>query len=143
MKAEIEEMRKSKGADGEPFEGEIPVAEVEAVLLQKVQSAAPNTRFILDDYTHKSEDEFLSFVDKIGTPGFVMFMTAKEDTIKARFMKKNETEELSEEQLADIKADSDANKAKRLNLQKKMTKYAEACNQITQTTDISLEALKN
>ena len=29
MKAQTEEVRKTKGVDGEPFEGEIPIAEVE------------------------------------------------------------------------------------------------------------------
>lgn len=86
---------------------------MEAAILSMVKSSPPSSKFIIDDYIQKSEDEFLAFVEKIGVPDFILFMTAKEDAIKARYMKKNETEELNEEQQAEIKADSDANKAKR------------------------------
>ena len=144
MKAEVEKLRVLKGNDGEPFEGEIPLHEVEQVIAKRINEATPNTRFIFDDFTHKNEDDFMAFAEKLlGVPNFVMFMTAKEDTIKARFMKKNEVEELSEEQVADLKADSDVNKARRLNMQKKLAKYADKCTQISQNTDITLENLKN
>lgn len=84
----------------------------------------------------------MAFIDKIGVPDFILYMTAKEDSIKERFMKKNETEEVSEEQTAEIKADSDANKAKRLSIQKRAAAYGDKCKQITQSTDKSLETVK-
>ena len=92
-----------------------------------------------------SEDEFLAFVAKIGVPDFILFMTAKEDAIKDRYKKKNEidAEELTEEQAAEIKADSDANKAKRQSIQKKAAAYGDKCKQITQSTDKALETVKS
>jgi len=42
-------------------------------------------------------------------------------------MKKNEIEEITEEQLADIKADSDANKIKKASLEKKIAKFGDKC----------------
>ena len=56
-----------------------------------------------------------------------MFITAKEDVIKQRYIKKNEIEEITEEQLADIKADSDANKIKKASLEKKIAKFGDKC----------------
>lgn len=141
MKAEMEKIREVKGTDGAPFEGDIPVEEVEAAVLDKIKTSKANSKFIIDDFIQKSEDEFLAFVEKIGVPDFVLFMTAKEDAIKQRYMKKNEAEELNEEQLAEIKADSDANKQKRLSIQKKAATYGDKCTLITQSTDKPLEAV--
>lgn len=97
MKAETDELRKAKGTDGEPFEGEIPVHEVEQEINKQIAKAKPNSKFVFDDYTHKTEDEFLAYVEKLGVPDFCIFVTAKEDVIKARFMKKNEADEVNEE----------------------------------------------
>lgn len=58
-------------------------------------------------------------------------------------MKKNEIEEITEEQLADIKADSDANKIKKASLEKKIAKFGDKCTQINQSTDKSLDVVKN
>lgn len=59
-------------------------------------------------------------------------------------MKKNEVEgELTEEQVAEIKADSDANKVKRQIIQKGSAKYGEKCLQLTRSTDKSLESVLN
>jgi len=78
-----------------------------------IKATKKNARFIFDDYTHKNEDEFLAFVERIGVPDFILFLTASEDAIKARFLKKNELEEFPEDKLQELKDDSDANKAKR------------------------------
>ena len=56
-------------------------------------------------------------------------------------MKKNEVEEVSEEQVAELKADSDMNKAKRLAIQKKSAVFGDKCQIITQSTDKSLETV--
>lgn len=82
MKQEMATLREQKGEDGAPFEGDIPVTEIESIILKKIKDAKPNSRFIIDDYIHKSEDELFAFLDKIGVPEFILFMTAKEDTIK-------------------------------------------------------------
>lgn len=97
MKAETDKLKEAKGSEEAPFEGEIPVEEVEQAILDKIKASKSNSKFLIDDYIQKSEDEFLAFVDKIGVPDFILFMTAKEDAIKERYMKKNETEELNEE----------------------------------------------
>ena len=122
-----EKLKEAKGSEEAPFEGEIPVEEVEQAILDKIKASKSNSKFLIDDYIQKSEDEFLAFVDKIGVPDFILFMTAKEDAIKDRYMKKNETEELNEEQTAEIKADSEANKAKRQSIQKKAAAYGDKC----------------
>ena len=65
--------------------------------MDKIKASKPNSKFIIDDYIQKSEDEFLAFVEKIGVPDFVLFMTAKEEAIKERYMKKHDADELNEE----------------------------------------------
>ena len=97
MKKEEQALRDSKGTEDAPFEGEIPISEVEAAIMKRVKEAKPNSRFIIDDYIHKSEDQFLAFVDRIGVPDFVLYLSAKEETIKQRYMKKHEAEELNED----------------------------------------------
>ena len=116
MNAEMQALREEKGTEDGPFEGEISMREIEQRIIGKFNAAKANTRFIFDDFKHKSEDEFLTFIGKLGVPDFILFLTAKEDTIKQRFMKKNEVEEVTEDQIAELKADSEVNKAKRIAL---------------------------
>lgn len=97
MKAATEKLKEEKGSEDAPFEGEIAVEEVEQAILGQIKASKPNSKFIIDDYIQKTEDEFLAFVAKIGVPDFVLFMTAKEEAIKERYMKKHEAEELNEE----------------------------------------------
>jgi hypothetical protein len=81
MKKMTAAMKLEKNPDGD-FEGEIPINEVEDAIFELIKKSKPNSRFIFDDYIHKTEDEFLAFIAKIGVPDFILFMTAKEDSIK-------------------------------------------------------------
>lgn len=98
MKAESDKIKESLGTEDAPFEGEVPLDKIEDGILEKIKSGKSNAKFIFDDYVHPTEEQFLTFVDRIGVPDFILFLTAKEDTIKARYQKKNELEEVNEEQ---------------------------------------------
>ena len=54
------------GTDEEPFEGEVPIASVEKEILNIISQNQNNSRFIFDDYLHKTEQGFLEFLEKIG-----------------------------------------------------------------------------
>lgn len=56
------ELKKKMGTDEEPFEGEVPIANVEKEILSILKSNESNTRFIFDDYTHKTEQAFFDFI---------------------------------------------------------------------------------
>ena len=143
MSAEMQALREEKGTEDGPFEGEISIQEIEQRIIGKFNAAKANTRFIFDDFKHKTEDEFITFIGKLGVPDFILFLTAKEDTIKQRYMKKNEIEEVTEDQVAELKADSEVNKVKRIALQKKaQSAFGDKCQLINQSTDRSMESLE-
>jgi len=47
---------------------------------------------------HASAAEFIKFTGQFGNPSFIINLNSDEKTIKKRWMKKNETEEITEEQ---------------------------------------------
>jgi len=96
MKAITEKIKESKGTEEGPFEGEIPIKEVEDNVMNAVKSGK-NQKFVFDDYTHTNEEDFIAFLEKIGVPDFVLFLTAEESAIKERYCKKNEMEEFPED----------------------------------------------
>lgn len=49
------ELKKKMGTDEEPFEGEVPIANIEKEIISIIRNSESNTRFIFDDYTHKTE----------------------------------------------------------------------------------------
>jgi len=49
------EIKKKMGTDEEPFEGEVPIASVEKEILNILSQNTKNSRFIFDDYLHKTE----------------------------------------------------------------------------------------
>ena len=87
--------------DGE-YEGEIPIDKVEAAITTLIESDT-SCRYVFDDFTHKEEDDFIAFVSKFGQPEYLLFLTAEKDTIKARYLKKNEKEEIGDDDLEIIK----------------------------------------
>ena len=55
---------------------------------------------------HKSEEQFLAFTERLGLPDFVMFLCCEESSIKERYCKKNEIEEVNEDALENIRSDN-------------------------------------
>lgn len=43
------------GTDEEPFEGEVPITSIENEILNILSQNNTNSRFIFDDYLHKTE----------------------------------------------------------------------------------------
>jgi len=109
------------GTEEEPFEGEVPIAEVEAdivTLINDAQSSGGRSKFVFDGYLHSSEEAFLAFIGQFGVPEFVMFLTAEAATVGQRWLARNDPEgtEVPEDAQESIKADSATNSARRQHL---------------------------
>jgi len=116
-----EAARARLGTEDEPFEGDVPIAEVEAdvaALINAGQSSGKRVKFVFDGYLHTSEEAFLKFIEQFGVPEFVLFLTAESATIGQRWLAKNDPEgtEVPEDALDQIKADSATNSARRQQL---------------------------
>ena len=117
MKDIAEKLRAKLGTEDGPFEGEVPVAEVEKEIVAVIASskgAATKAKFVFDGYTHKTEEAFLSFTEQFGLPEFLLLLTAEFETISKRLLAKDEGgEELTDDQRETLKEDSATNKARR------------------------------
>lgn len=60
-------------------------------------------------------------------PDFILFISAEEAQIKDRWCKKNEAEEVPEDEIQNIKANSATNAAKRQALTIHFDKYGKRC----------------
>jgi hypothetical protein len=136
-------VKASKGTEEEPFEGEVPIADVEAkvVSIINAQKAGGKCKFVFDGYTHTSDDEFITFIEKIGCPEFLLCLTANEENIKARWCKKNEAEEVPEDVGETMKADSSTNADRREKLLEHFAGFKDRCTSYKLDTSISLESL--
>ena len=104
-----EQVKAKLGTEEEPFEGDVPMPEVEKQITQTIAEVRANSqraKFVFDGYSHPNEEDMLKFIDQFGCPEFVLFLTAEEKTIKERWMKKNEAEEVPEDVQETLKADS-------------------------------------
>lgn len=101
MKALEEVVKKRLGSDEEPFEGEVPVPEVEKEIFSifdKDMKSGKKYHYVFDGYSHKNVDNFVEFVNRIGTPIYIIESFINDNrTILDRFKKRNEVEEISEE----------------------------------------------
>jgi adenylate kinase family enzyme len=95
MKVVADKCKAKMGSEEEPFEGEVPIAKIEEEITNIINST--KGKYIFDSYTHATDDAFIKFVSKFGSPSFIIFLTADEKFIKERWMKKNETEEFPED----------------------------------------------
>mmetsp|Transcript_7196 Transcript_7196/g.12136 ORF Transcript_7196/g.12136 Transcript_7196/m.12136 type:complete len:360 (-) Transcript_7196:1013-2092(-) len=105
MKQITEKVRASLGNEEEPFEGEVPIQDVEKDALRVIEEhKATSTRpkFVFDGFTHKNAEEFLAFCSKLGVPDFLLCLKAEEKTIKQRYCQKNEVDEVGEEQAEEL-----------------------------------------
>ena len=134
------------GTEEEPFEGEVPIAQVEKQICANIEAARASgdrCKFVFDSYTHSNEEQFINFVDQFGCPEFILCMTASEKTIKERWCKKNEAEEVGEEAIEGIKADSATNIARIDHLSQHYEQFGDRCNIINLNTSTvaSIESL--
>jgi adenylate kinase family enzyme len=104
-----EECKKKLGTEEEPFEGEVPLAEVQkgiCTLVNADKAHGENFLYIFDGYMHKSADEFLRwFSGEFGAPTFQLNLTCDKGIIMERFKEKNgigEGDELNEDQTAEL-----------------------------------------
>lgn len=108
MKALEEVVKKRLGTEEEPFEGEVPVPEVEKEIFSifdRDMKSGKKYHYVFDNYSHKDVGNFADFVYRIGTPINIIEVFVNDNrTILDRFKKRNEVEEISEEQLEEIKA---------------------------------------
>lgn len=97
-----EDLKKTMGTEEEPFEGEVPLADVEAEIMKQVK-AAPQSCFIFDSWLHKSCEEFLKWACHcFGVPSFAVHCNCDRKHAEERFKKANETEEINEDQVAEL-----------------------------------------
>lgn len=84
------------GTEDEPFEGDVPLEEVEKDVIDLIQNdKKQNPRnkimYIIDGYMHASADAFLKwFEEHFGMPSFHLFCTVDKAMIEARFKERNE-----------------------------------------------------
>ena len=65
MKAITEQVKIRLTPEGEDFEGEVPIADVQqevANMINSSQGGATKTKFLFDGYTQKDADSFLEFI---------------------------------------------------------------------------------
>ena len=98
MKVIADKCKAKMGTEEEPFEGEVPIAKVEEEITSMIEgSKGTGAKFLFDNYTHATDEDFIKFTSKFGSPSMVVFLTADEKFIKERWMKKNEAEEFPED----------------------------------------------
>lgn len=111
-----EKVKAGLGSEEEPFEGEVPLAEIEKYVVEVFATARKSggkKRFVFDSFKHDSEDKFMNFVSKFGNIDFILFLTCEERTVKERWMKKNEAEDVPEDQVEEIKQQSSISDSRR------------------------------
>ena len=116
MKQITENVKSTLGSEEEPFEGEVPIADVEKAVTEKIrvaQASGKRCKFVFDGFSHGSDEAFFTFIEQFGVPEFLMCLTAETATVNDRWCKKNEAEEVGEEGGEAIKSDSATNSARR------------------------------
>ena len=104
-----DEVKLSLGTEDEPFEGDVPLAEIEKSIvatISKAREAGGRSKFVFDGFKHETEDSFVNFIAQFGTPDFVLFTTCEDRTVKDRWMKKNDADDVGEDQVEEFKAQS-------------------------------------
>jgi len=145
MKA-VEDDVKSKMTDeeGNPFEGQVPQAEVEKEIVARINAAkdrGDKTKFVFDGFTHKKAEDFLKLIGQFGLPEFVLCLTADEKVIKKRYKAKNEVDEVSEEQQEALSEETKAAKKIRLEIMNHFAPNKAKVQLVKIDTDRSIESV--
>lgn len=104
-----DKVKKSKGTDEEPFEGEVNPDEVVAAVhkyFEGLKGDELNQTYVYDSHILLGVDDDKAFNDiqEQHPPSHMIFCQAETDVLVARHKKKNEIEELSEEQTEELLA---------------------------------------
>ena len=63
MKVITEQCKAKLGTEDEPFEGEVPIANVEKEISDMIKKSASTSKFIFDGFTHATPGDFVKFID--------------------------------------------------------------------------------
>ena len=116
MQTISDQCKATLGTEDEPFEGDVPLADVEKAICKMIndaKSAGGRCKFVFDSFLHATEEEFMTFVGQFGCPNFILFLTCDEKTVGERWCKKNEAEDVPEDVTEEFKTQSAANSARR------------------------------
>ena len=96
-----EQVKKKLGTEEEPFEGEVPVAKVEDEIVSLINAdkkAKLKITYVFDGHIHSSINQYTDFLQyRLGTPSAILPCQCEKSAIVARYKKKNEVEDISEE----------------------------------------------
>jgi adenylate kinase family enzyme len=146
MKAISEKLKASMGTEDEPFEGEVPAAGVEEAVVKFIRErthVGKRVRFIFDGFAQKGAtagNDFVDFTSQFGVPKFLINLVASEETIKARYCKAKELDDVPEDAVEEFKAAEEADIALRENLAAAVAPYDDRVTSLTLHTDSSLES---
>lgn len=138
MKIISEKCKAKLGTEDEPFEGDVPIANVEGEIEAMIKSN-PSSKFVFDGFTHPTPADFTKFVEKFGLPSFVLSLTAEEKAIKERYCKKNEVDEVPEEAVEELKQQATADAELRTVIEDTYKVYLGRVAMHILATDASLE----
>lgn len=103
FKAFEESVKKRLGSDEEPFEGDVPMHEIEKDVMKYICDH-PQAKFVFDGNPYPTPEQFGAFLAQLKSlPDRVMCLQADLDCIGERYKKKNEVEEVGEEQVEEFK----------------------------------------
>jgi adenylate kinase family enzyme len=71
MKAITEKVKATLGTEDEPFEGDVPIADVEKAITKMIGDNK-GAKFVFDGFTHKDAKEFVTYVERFGLPSFIL-----------------------------------------------------------------------
>lgn len=63
---------------------------------------------MFDSFKHPTEEAFINFIEPFGVPDFILFLNCEERTVKDRWMKKNDAEDVPEDQVEAFKEENEA-----------------------------------
>ena len=117
MKAIEEDIKKGKGTEEEPFEGDIELKEVEenvCAMVKADKNAGAKPTYLFDNWLHKSMGEFIAFANaQFGLPTFAIQVTCDKKVTEDRWKKMNEADEIGEEAAQEL--DDENKKADKCN----------------------------
>lgn len=88
MPAVAEEVRKRLSTEDEPFEGDVPINEIEKGindLIDAGKNLKTKQNYVFDGFMHPKANDFLEFVKKFGVPDFVINCQASEEKLLDRY----------------------------------------------------------
>jgi len=128
--------------DGEEFEGEVPLEEIEADTKKVV--AGGRFTYIFDGYSHSSPAAFLQWANAcFGPPSFYVFCScdAKSGQFEERYKKRNEVEDVDENVLEEFAQQAKDAENERQTFQNSIVEHCgNRVNVQTIATDGSLES---